>query len=112
MTLPGGADPGPDQLSSGGDRSRVQWTLTTLVIGVVAILGIVLARNASNDSNDSDGSRRPPAPTASPSTSPAPQPSGRPAGTVFLEHLPGCTRTDHRHALTVAFGVDNLGPAS
>jgi hypothetical protein len=41
---------------------------------------------------------------------PTPQVDKR-AGPVFLEHLPGCTRTDHHHVLTVAFGVSNLGRA-
>jgi hypothetical protein len=30
-------------------------------------------------------------------------------GSVFLEHLPQCTSTDHRHRLTVAVAVTNLG---
>jgi hypothetical protein len=75
------------------------------VVGVVAIGGVVLARGRSHQA----AGHRAAATGASPAST---HRSVNSPGSVFLEHLPKCTRTDHHHVLTVAFGVTNLGPKS
>ena len=107
MTFSGGADPGPDLLSGGDNRSTGRRAaLTVAVMGALALGAFLLVRA---DPQRTGGSRETAA-TAPPT--PASHRPAAPSGSVFLEHLPRCTRTDHHHALTVAFGVSNLGPGA
>lgn len=102
-------DPGhehePEQLP-GGNAPRVN--MTAVAVLVVLIAGaVLLARAAHHDT-------RPAAAHRHQSIPPGPTPTGTVApkvhvGSVFLEHLLQCTRTDHRHMLSVALGVTNLG---
>ena len=102
MAFPGSPDPSPDLLS-GGDRSRLTRTvLVSVAVGVLAIAAVVLAVAGGHSPS---GSRRTAA-TATPATG---QRAPVSPGSVFLEHLPKCTRTDHRNLLSVAFAVNNLG---
>jgi hypothetical protein len=105
MTFPGGADPGPDVLSGGSQRSRLRRTsVVGAVIGALLVGAIVVAAVVTRHSVGTTE-------TAATPTSASPSPA-KPPGSVFLEHLPKCTRTDHHDVLTVAFGVSNLGPGA
>ena len=98
----------PEQLA-GGEGPRVQWAAIAVVVVLVAG-AVLLARAAHHDTRPSAAHRETvppgPVPTAS-STKPAVH-----VGTVYLEHLDQCTQTDHRHHLSVALGVTNLGHRS
>lgn len=92
----------PDELSAAeASRARRVAAAVALVL-VVAAIAIAHA-----------GHRSPPRHhTGSPPVSaPAPVAATHRVhlGSVFLEHLPECTATDHRHRLTVAVAVTNLG---
>ena len=63
----------------------------------------MLARAAHHDARPAVAHHRLTVPPA-----PAPAPAVH-VGSVFLEHLLQCTETDHRHRLSVALGVTNLG---
>lgn len=107
MAFPGEGPPAPDFLTGGGDRPRARRAVLIVAAASVVALGSGLAALLALDG--SEGSRKTAA-TATP-TSPSRDPDSV-AGPVFLEHLPKCTRTDHHHVLTLAFGVSNLGRAS
>jgi hypothetical protein len=108
MVVPGIDEPAPEQLT-GGDGSRTRWTALA-VVAVLAAGSVLLVRaqhhpsgthrNASAHRHDI---------TAPPAPAPTATKPRVNAGSVFLEHLPQCTRTDHRHRLWVAVGVTNLG---
>ena len=94
-----------DQLAGGaGDWSaHRRWVAAVLVLLlVVVVVGVRLAGH-----RHTAAAPAPPPPVApSPSDTRPPTPV---AGSVFIEHLARCTRTDHRHRLTLAFAVTNLG---
>lgn len=97
----------PERLS-GGEGLRVNWTAVAVVVVLVAG-AIVLARAAHRDPPHHAADHRPnvvPAP-ALPSTGPQVH-----LGSVFLERLMRCTRTDHQHMLSLGLGVTNLGSRS
>jgi hypothetical protein len=105
MTVPGDSDPRPDVLSGGRNRPRVRRpTLIGTVAGALVVGALVLATAVTRHSIGSNQTAATPTPTT--------QRPAEPSGSVFLEHLPTCTRTDHHDVLTVAFGVSNLGPGS
>jgi hypothetical protein len=98
----------PEQLD-GGDSPRVNWTAVAVLVVLVA--GAVLLARAAHHDNPRAAAHRNviqpgPAPTATTTESRVH------VGSVFLEHLLQCTRTDHHHRLTVALGVTNLGGRS
>jgi hypothetical protein len=87
----------------------VPTALIGAIIGAVAVGAVVLAGavrhhpSASRETGSTEaGSPEAPSPTAG-------HQSDEPSGSVFLEHLPKCTQTDHHSTLTVAFTVNNLG---
>ena len=93
---------GLEELSA-SEASRARWVAGAVVL-VLAGVGITVARAGHTAS---PGHRA----TQPPISAPAPV-AARPRvhlGSVFLEHLPQCTATDHRHSLTVAVAVTNLG---
>src|SRR4051812_34343882 len=94
----------PEQLA-GGDGPRVNWT--AVAVAVVLVAGAVLLAHAAQHDTPANTAHRhrslPPAPAPTAATRPVH------AGSVFFERMLGCTRTDHRHRLSVAFGVTNLG---
>ena len=104
MVEPGQHDE-PEQLS-GGDAPRLNWS----AIAVVAVLvagAVLLARANHHDASPAADRHHQ---SAQPLPLPAPTPVRRVhIGSVFIEHLLQCTRTDHRHHLSVAMGVTNLG---
>jgi hypothetical protein len=97
----------PEQLG-GGDEPRVRWTAFAAVAVLIAG-AVLLVRIGHHHSPSSAAHRHEPVP-------PAPAPTATPrkvhVGPVFLEHLPQCTQTDHRHRLSVAIDVTNLGGRS
>jgi hypothetical protein len=95
-------EPAPEQLSS-GDPARTRWALWLSAAVVVAtVVGLALVHTA-------DSGHRSPEPLAAPTPNAPPVAVARvSAGSVFVEPLPACTRTDHRRTLTVAFAVTNL----
>jgi hypothetical protein len=98
----------PEQLA-GGDGPRTNWTAVAVV--VVLIAGAVLLATAAHHD------ARPVASRHKHTALPAPAPPSPVAptvsiGSVFLDGLLRCTRTDHRHTLSVAMGVTNLGQRS
>ena len=100
-----GQDDAPEQLS-GGDGTRLNWSGIAVVVVLVAG-AVLLARANHHDA-------RPTAHRHHQSAPPVPLPPPTPIrrvhiGSVFIEHLLQCTRTDHRHHLSVAMGVTNLG---
>ena len=79
------------------------------VVVLLVIVGVLVALAvASHDPH----APRPRPVASSPSPFPLPEPVVVPRapqrGSVFLEHLDACTRTDHRSRVTVAVGVTNL----
>ncbi|MBV9293418.1 MAG: hypothetical protein JO222_13295 [Frankiales bacterium] len=94
-----------DQLAGGAGRwsTRRRWAAAVLALLLVTVVvGVRLA-----------GHRHPAAaPALPPPVAPLPsdiRPPTSVPGSVFIEHLAGCTTTDHRHRLTLAFAVTNLG---
>ncbi|MEA3111947.1 MAG: hypothetical protein QOG58_1746, partial [Caballeronia sp.] len=87
-------------------------TASAVVVVVVVLAAVVALAITSWPAHNKDVTRRhSPAPTPSTgATTPArPEPAiVREGGSVFLEHLAECTRTDHRSRLTLAFDVTNL----
>lgn len=98
--------PEPEQLSSeprtprGGGSGRA--LVMAAAVGAVAVV-VVVAGGHHRGAKPHVAFPSPPALTSSPAPAPTADDS------VFLEHLGGCTSTDHRHRLTVAFEVTNLG---
>jgi hypothetical protein len=94
---------GYDDELSPADASRARWAVAG--VAVVLLAGGILLAHASPHHAVRHTSADEPAP------GPAPGEVTEHVhlGTVFLEHLPACTTTDHRHQLTVALGVTNLG---
>lgn len=99
-------DRAPERLS-GGDGPRINWTAAAVIVVLIAG-AVLLARAAHHDSRRAAAGREHTLPPGPAPTLPANTPPLH-LGTVFLEHLPECTRTDHRHRLSVALGVTNLG---
>ena len=93
---------GFDELSA-TEASRARWVAGAVVL-VIAVVGITIAR-AGHTASPKQHSTQPPI------SAPAPVAAHHRVhlGSVFLEHLPQCTATDHRHSLTVAVAVTNLG---
>ena len=105
MVEPGHNEHEPDQLS-GGDAPRVNWSAVAVVVVLVA--GAVLLARANHHSASPAANRH--HQSAQPVPLPVPTSVRRVhIGSVFIEHLLQCTRTDHRHHLSVAMGVTNLG---
>ena len=103
MPEPGHDEHEPEQLS-GGDGPRLNWSAIAVVIVLVAGALVLARANHHHAHPAADGHQR--------SSQPLPVPSSVPrahVGSVFLGHLSQCTRTDHRHHLSVAVGVTNLG---
>ena len=105
MAEPGRDEHEPEQLA-GGDGPRLNWSAIAVVLVLVAG-AVLLARANHHDA-------RPAANRHHQSTRPLPLPAPTKVrrvhiGSVFIEHLLQCTRTDHRHHLSVAMGVTNLG---
>lgn len=105
MVEPGHGEHEPERLS-GGDVSRLNWSAIAVVVVLVA--GAVLLLRANHHD------ARPAANRHHRSVQPLPLPAPTSVrrlhiGSVFIEHLLQCTRTDHRHHLSVAMGVTNLG---
>lgn len=102
-------DPGEpdryDELST-AEASRARWVAGAVAL-VLLVSGITIAR-AGHPSRPKHRSAAPPI------SAPAPVAATRRVhlGSVFLEHLPQCTVTDHRHNLSVAVAVTNLGDRS
>lgn len=92
----------PEQLA-GGDGPRLNWTAVAVVVVLIAA-AVLLARSASHESRSATDRHKRSIPPA-----PAPSTPVIKAGTIFLAHMLQCTRTDHRHQLSVAVGVTNLG---
>jgi len=95
-------DLGPEQLAS-GDGPRLNWTAVAVVIVLVAT-AVVLARTAHHESKAAAHRPEQTIPPAPGTTTPVVK-----VGTIFLARMLQCTRTDHRHQLSVAVGVTNLG---
>ena len=91
-----------DELSA-AEASRSRWVAGAVVL-VLLVVGIAIARAGHH-------SHPRPRDVPPPISAPAPVAASRRVhlGSVFLEHLPQCTVTDHRHNLTVAVAVTNLG---
>ena len=106
MVEPGHDALEPEQLA-GGDATRVNWTAVAVVVVLIAG-AVLLARAAHHDARPAAHRQQStvPAPAPAPTATVAPKVH---VGSVFLEHLLQCTRTDHRHVLSVAVGVTNLG---
>src|SRR6476469_2185248 len=107
MVEPGHDEHEPEQLA-GGDEPRVRWT-AVVAVAVLVAGAVLLARAGHHPARPSAAHRHvslPPAPAPT-TTKPAVH-----VGSVFLEHLLQCTHTDHRHRLSVAVGVTNLGGRS
>ena len=119
MPDPDGSEVDPtavDQVSSApASRSRGG----VVSVGVVRLALVVTGAGVAHRPHHRRASAAPPGtPTVAPDNSPG---SGPPPATavatptsprsVFLEHLGGCTRTDHRRGLTLAFAVTNLSAA-
>jgi hypothetical protein len=100
-----GEPDGYDELSA-AESSRTRWVAGAVAL-VLAAAGITIARAGHSSSPKH---RAPPPPISAP----APVAARHPVhlGSVFLEHLPQCTVTDHRHNLSVAVAVTNLGDRS
>jgi len=98
-------EPEPEQLS-GGAGPRPNWTAVAAVVVLLAG-AVLLARAAHHDARQSAARHKQ-------ATQPLPLPGPTAVrrvhvGSVFIEHLLRCTRTDHRHHLSVAMGLTNLG---
>lgn len=93
---------GFDELSA-TEASRARWVAGAVVL-VLLVVGITIAR-AGHTASPKPHAAQPPI------SAPLPVAVRQPVslGSVFLEHLPQCTATDHRHSLTVALAVTNLG---
>jgi hypothetical protein len=105
MVDPYDDDREPEQLT-GGDGPRLNWTAVAVVVVLIAA-AVLLARSAHHETRAVADRREhsvPPAPGAS---TPVIK-----LGTIFLARMLQCTRTDHRHQLSVAVGVTNLGSHS
>jgi hypothetical protein len=96
---------GPEQLA-GGDGPRLNWTAVAVVVVLIAA-AVVLARSAHHEKTAAADRHQHAVPPAPAPTSPVIK-----VGTIFLAHMLQCTRTDHRHQLSVAVGVTNLGSHS
>lgn len=104
MGDPGYDEHEPEQLS-GGDGPRLNWSAIAVVVVLVA--GAVLLVRANHHDSRTAANRHKES-TALPL--PAPSSVRRVhVGSVYLQHMLQCTRTDHRHHLSVALGVTNLG---
>src|SRR5690348_15318909 len=92
----------PDELSA-AEASRARWVAGAVAL-VLVVAGILIA-HAGHRSAPKHRAVSPPV------SAPAPVAATHRVhlGSVFLEHLPECTATDHRHRLTVAVAVTNLG---
>jgi hypothetical protein len=99
----------PEQLA-GGDGPRLNWAAVAVV--VVLIAGAVLLARAGHHHTRSATARHKQTTLPAPAPAPAPAAPKVHLGSVFLQHLLQCTRTDHRHMLSVALGVTNLGDRS
>lgn len=91
-----------DELSA-TEASRARWVASAVAL-VLLVAGITIAR-AAHTSSPKHRVQQPPI------NAPAPVAATHRVhlGSVFLEHLPQCTVTDHRHNLAVAVAVTNLG---
>lgn len=91
-----------DELSA-TEASRARWVAGAVVL-VLLVGGITIAR-AGHTASPKHRAQQPPI------SAPAPVAATHRVhlGSVFLEHLPQCTVTDHRHELAVAVAVTNLG---
>lgn len=95
----------PEQLA-GGDGARLSWTAVAAVLVLIAA-AVLLARAAHHDTRAAAHRHERSVQPAPAATTPVIK-----VGTVFLAHMLQCTRTDHRHQLSVAVGVTNLGSHS
>jgi hypothetical protein len=102
MVVPGESDSAPDQLS--GEAASRSWWVAAALAGVL-ITGGVLVAEAAHPSSRGRAAHA----TATGSPTPVAVVRRIHIGSVFLQHLPACTRTDHHHRLTVAVGVRNIG---
>jgi len=94
---------GYDDELSPADASRARWVAGAVAL-VLLVGGILIARTTPHHAHRHAAAQPPingPAPAA--------ETKHVHLGTIFLEHLPECTTTDHLHRLTVALGVTNLG---
>lgn len=93
-----------DELSV-AEASRARWVAGAVVL-VLLVGGVAIVRAGHH--------ARPHRAVQPPISAPAPVAVARRVhlGSVFLEHLPQCTATDHQHHLTVAIAVTNLGDRS
>lgn len=95
-------DEQPEQLT-GGEGTRPRWSVLA-VVAVLVAAGVALGRTTHHPTHPAAAQHRTVQPAPAATTARRVH-----LGSVFLEHLAQCTRTDHRHHLTVALGVTNLG---